>query len=354
MKKTFMVMMITAAMSLSVMAQSNTIKGKIDIAFNSRVQVDGAGNPVPGVKDVYTYDLGVTDLLIFQGKIEHLPTIMMPKVGIEKQSSSLAYDLMLSIRNPKDITQTKAIGKFVGVVPIDKNGVYRYDNGTLRMAVDASGAAAGFESSFRGLAAGKAPKNGSFIAETKKKAETFTRQVQGKTVKIIVTDYDKMIFTDLVLGAGPVKAYPETRVNGEMLFDYERSAWYFRNVSMTYVSAGKTITDKLSGHIKWVESPQRKSNGEGEYQFDVRVNEPEKNNEAAVFQGGDDESAFFSVDNTLTSLTGKAKYKDQMRGETVSASAITVDLVGNGLDKQQIVALTKLIWMVCVVPVNAE
>jgi hypothetical protein len=353
-KTVFAALMVLVMSAMMVSAQSNKVTGRIDGNFASRAQANDDGIPPMGVKDMYIYDLNVTDLLVFQGKIEHLPTILSANLGMEKQASSLNYDILLSIRNPAKPDQKKAIGKFVGGVPIDKKGVYRYDNGTLRMAVDASGAAAGFESKFQGLVAGKAPKGTSLVDKAKQKAETVTRQVQGKTVKIVLTEYDKMTFTDLILGAGPVKAYPETRLNGEMLYDYERSAWYFKGVSMSYVLGGKNITDKLSGHVKWVESPQRKTTGEGEYQFDIRVNEPEKNNEAAVFAGGDDEAAFFSMDSTLAALTGVAKYKDTMRGETVTASAITVDLTGNNLTKQQIVAITKFFWLVCVVPVNAE
>ena len=125
---------------------------------------------------------------------------------------------------------------------------------------------------------------------------------------------------------------------------------------MSYIVGGKTLTDKLTGNIKWVESPNYKTNGEGEYQFDVRVNEPEQpSNETAVFQkAADDEAAFFATDNTLPSLVGTAKYKDQRRGETVASSTVTVDLTGNNLTKVQTVNLFKLIWLTCIVPMNSD
>lgn len=351
-----MVCLLVAASA--AFGQSNTIKGKLDIQFNSRVQQDDNGNPTLGVKDVYTFDLGVTDTLLFQGSVEHLPTILGGGMGSEKQAGTLMYNLNLVMRNPAYPEQKKAVGKFVGGVPIDKKGVYQYGNGTMRMAVDVSGKASGFESAFRGTAAGKPPKGSgsSLIERAKKKAETLTRQVKGKTVRLVVTDYDKMAYPDLVIAAGPVQAaYPETRVTGEMMYDYERSSWYFRNVTMAYTLGGKSITDKLTGNIKWVESPQRKSNGEGQYEFDVRVNEPEQQStEAAVFQPADDEAAFFTPDKTLSCLTGTAKYKDVMRGDTVSSSAVNIELVGNNLSKAQMVYLAKLIWLVNVVPMNAE
>ncbi len=59
--------------------------------------------------------------------------------------------------------------------------------------------------------------------------------VKGQSTVIVVADYDQMIFKDMVLAAGPVaKSNPEMKVNGEMLFDYERSVWFFRNVTITY------------------------------------------------------------------------------------------------------------------------
>lgn len=350
------VFMLLAIAMPAIAADPNAVKGKLGIEFYSRVKVDDSGNPLSGVKDVYTADFQVTDTLIFQGSIEHLPTILSATFGTEKQAGTLMYNLGLLVVNPANPAQKRAIGKLVGGVLIDKKGVYNYDNGTLRIAVDATGRAAGFESYFRGTAAGKPPKSTSLIARVKKQAATLTRQVKGRTVKLVVTDYDIMTFTGFSLAAGPVKTYPETRVDGEMLYDYERSAWYFRGLTMTYAGAdGKVVTDKLTGNIKWVESPQRKTNGEGEYQFDVRFNEPEQQSgETAVFQPVEDEAAFFATDTTLPSLTGTAKYKDQMRGETVTSSVVTIDLAGNKLTKQQIVNAFKLIWLVSIVPMNSE
>jgi hypothetical protein len=355
MKKMMMMVLMGIMLSTTaVFAQSNTVSGKMDIDFQTRVQTDDAGSPLPGVKNIYTIDIMVTDLLNFQGKVEELPGIYSAGLGTEKQAAQINYNLLASIVNPANKLQKKAVGKFVGGVPIDKKGVYQYGRGTFRMAIDSSGAAAGFESKFSGTAAGRPPKTGSFVEKVKKEALTLSKQVKGKTVKIVVTDYDKMVYSDLTLAAGPVKSYPETRVNGEMLFDYERSAWYFNGVTMSYRMNGKDITDRLSGHIKWVEDPQRKSNGQAEYQFDVRVNEPEKSNEAAVFQGGDDEAAFFEADNTLAALVGTAKYKDQLKDGIPLKSAIDLMLTGNNLTKQQIVVLTKLILFVNIVPMSSE
>ncbi len=355
MRKVLMVVLVALLIALPAVAADNTIKGKLDIQFNSRVQTDSGGNPTPGVKDVYTFDVAVVDTLGFQGTIQALPTILTARMGSEKQRASLVYNLNLSVANPANLTQKRTVGKLVGEVQVDKQGTYLFDQGTLRIAVDAAGKATGFESAFRGTAVGKPPKNTSLAEKVKKQAQTLTRQVKGKTVSLIVKDYDIMTLRGLVLAAGPVRSYPETTVNGEMMYDYERSAWYFRNLTMTYQAEGKTVTDKVSGNIKWVESPQRKTNGQGQYEFDVRFNEPEQtSSEAAVFQKADDEAAFFATDTSLPSLTGTAKYVDRFRGETVTSSAVGIDLVGNNLNKTQVVNAFKLIWLVSVVPVNAE
>ncbi len=84
-------------------------------------------------------------------------------------------------------------------------------------------------------------------------------------------------------------------------------------------------------------------------------NEPEKKaGEAAAFAPSDDESAFFETDNSIPSLGGTMKYKDQFSGEVVRSSAVTVALVNNNLTKPQVVNLTKLILIASVVPMNSD
>lgn len=332
-----------------------TVKGKLDIQFETRTKCDDNGKPEFGAMDKYVVDITAADTVSFQGKITRLPTIFSSVLGREQQQGALSYDLGLLIRNPANLAQTRTVGKMVGTVPVDKKGVYQYEKGNLRVAVNAIGKSPSFESAYRGSAAGKPPKNESSLAKAKKQALTITKQVKGKTVKIAVTDYDVMQYSDLILAAGPAQSYPEAKVNGDVIYDYERGVWFFKGATITTQVDGKPVTDKLSGNIRWVESPQRKDNGEGQYEFDVRVNEPEQaNTEAAAFQPAGDEASFFETDSNLSSLTGTMKYKDQMRGESVTASVVNIDLVGNKLNKHQIVALTKLLFLVNVAPMNDE
>ena len=344
------------APAAGAVAKPLTVKGTMDIRFDSRVQVDDAGKPTPGVVDTYKLDIAAADTAVFRGTVKATPGIFGDMTGMMKQQAVLQYAIDLFVRNPANLSDERMIGRLVGGVPIDGKGVYQYGQGTLRIAVDAAGKASGFESAFRGSAVGKPLKSSTALDKLKQQAMTLTRQVQGKTVKLTLSNYDKMLFQGLTMAAGPVKTYPEVNVNGELLYDYERSAWYFNGVQLTYTLDGKPCVDKLSGNIKWVESPNRKSTGEGKYVFDVRVNEKEKSpgGEAAVFAGADDEAAFFSVDNSIAGLTGEAKYKDTFSGDTVTASSVAIDLTGNQLSKVQVINLTKLLWLVSVVPFNAE
>ena len=342
----------------SASAQPNDrITGTLSIDYQTRVRAGDDGTPEAGVKDAYDVNLNVGNKTLMHGSIQYTPTILSKIVGRETQQGQVYYNLAFEVMNPVNATEHRQVGKLVGAVPVDKNGVYLYDSGTLRVAIDAIGKIDAFESKFRGRAAGKPPRDDSALGRARKQALTVYKQVNGKTVALQVTDYDQMAMTNLVLAAGPTQGYPETTVNGDMIYDYDRDAWYFKNASMTYALDGKSTTDKLSGSIRWVESPNRAQNGEGQYEFDVRVNAPDaqKNSEAAAFASAGDESEFFAApDTTAQSLTGVAKYKDTMSGEDVVSSRVAIDLSGNNLTQQQRLALTKLIWLVSVVPMNAE
>ncbi len=354
---------LAAVLALATSAGAQTavpaipkIVGTLNIDFQTR----SGDTPAVGTADIYKVNLAVTDSLVFAGTVKAKPYIAgaLSAVGYGAQGASVDYDIGLQVKNPANPTQTKTVGKFVGAVPIDRKGTYRYQDGTLRIAIDATGRAADFTSTFRGTAAGKAPEGAeSVFDKVAKQKLSISKLVRGEAKQILVTKYDQMGFDGLVLAAGPVRIYPEATVGGSMVYDYDRSAWYFKDVTIAYVVDGKDTTDRISGNIRWIEDPMRASNGKGQYEFDVRVNEPldaKATTEAAVFAPTDDESAFFATDTGIPSLTGTAKYVDTMSGETVRSSKVDVDLTGNGLNKQQTVNLAKLIWLVNIVPMNAE
>lgn len=337
----------------------NGITGTLAIDYQTRVKTDDAGLPQSGVTDTYTLDLSVGTGTLMRGKIYATPTLFSKILGRQTQQGQLKYDVNLLVRNPNNFQQTLSVGKLAGIAPIDSAGVYRYDQGTLRVAIETTGKIEGFQSPFKGSASGKPPVNSSAWSAAAAKASsaiTITKTAQGRTISLKVTDYDIMSMQGLVIGGGPTRSYPSATVNGEMVYDNDRGSWYFRNAGISYSLDGKEITDKLGGSIRWVEDPERATNGKGEYQFDVRLNAPDQQGaEAAAFAAADSESDFFSApDASLQSLTGTAKYRDSMAGETVTNSQVAIDLLGHNLTQQQRLVLAKLIWLVSVIPMNAE
>lgn len=345
------------ALASSAFAQQPTapdifIRGEAAIKFNSRTNTDGDGKPREGVTDKYTLSVNVSNSVLFRGTIEHTPHIS--KVVGTSQLAHLDYTVECDVVNPRNPSQTRNVGRIFGMVPVDDKNVYRFDEGSLKTVVFPVGTAKGFESTFKGIAAGKPPASSAgFLTKLKNEALNVTKLVNGKSIAIAVTKYDRMEFRGHVLGAGPVQIYPDATVNGSMIYDYGRTAWYFENVTIGYVVDGRQFQDKVTGNIRWIEAPNRANSGQGEYQFDVRVNEPSQT-EAAAFTGPADESAFFAVDEGIPALTGTMKYKDTMSGETVTNSAVTIDLKGNKLTKQQAMNLAKLLFFSLVVPLNAE
>lgn len=343
--------------AVSICAQPNPatfINGNIGIRYDTRTQMDGDAVKV-GVTDKYTLNLNISNSAIFRGSIEAKPVIKGSLYGI-KQQGTLTYAIDCDVVNPKNPAQTKNIGKLYGVVPVNEKNVYDFEHGNLKMSILGIGQATGFDSGFKGLAYGKPPvvKDGLF-SKIKKEAMNIGRTVNGKTVTLVVNNYDIMQFQNHVLAAGPVAIYTEVTVNGQVVYDYARSAWYLKDITAEYSQGNVRLRDRLSGNIRWVESPDRKTSGVGEYQFDIRINEPISNEVAAFDNSKADESAFFAEDNSVPGLQGNMKYKDIIvGGETVTASQVQVNLHSNNLSKQQTMYICKLFLLSSIVPLNAE
>ncbi len=334
--KKLLSILIACLFALNIAAQvpdQTFIKGSVLIKFDSRLK-SGAEN----ITDKYTLDLNVSNSALFKGIIEHRPFIK--NTISANQPAQLVYNLETSIVNPKNPAQTKNVGQIIGVVPIDENNLYNFGGGSAKINVFGVGQARGFESKFNGMAQGKPPVKSGFAALK----QDALKLVNSKNAAITVTKYDKMEFQNIVLAAGPVGTYTEVVVSGVFLYDYTRSAWYFTNFTVSYTADGKRIQDSITGDIRWAK---------GAYEFSVKVNEPLPS-ESAVFSAVADEAAFFASDDETPSLTGKCVYKDSESGGKVVASNVTVDLVGNKLTKNQTMVLAKLLFLVAVVPFNAE
>ena len=347
--KKFLILSISLAVALAttVSAQTNPptfIKGDMTIQYNTR-----QATPVAhGVKDTYTVNVNVCNSAQFHGTITDRPQLIEGMFSkAVTQTRLLTYDIAADLVNPKNPTQVKNVGRLFGTVPIGSDGMYHYGQGSLEMDIIPMGQAAGFTSQFKGDVQGK-PLNrpANWLDNVSLSAISLTRVSNGKTTTVILKKYDKMVYSNTELGAGPAQFYTAVTVSGEMLYDYDKNCWFFNNVSLAY--AGHY--DRITGTIRWVEP----SRGSGEYQFDVRVNEPAPSETAAFAAGPADESAFFETDTTIPSLTGTMKYKDTLRGDTTLASAVTIDLKGTNLNKNQVMALCKMIVFSAVVPMNAD
>lgn len=345
---------VVAALATSVSAQTSTnpptfIKGDMSIQYNTRQSTPVA----KGVKDVYTVNVNVCNSAQFHGTITDLPQLIEGWVKKDiTQNRMLSYDIAADLVNPKNPAQVKNVGRLFGNVPISQDGVYHYGQGSLVMDIIPMGQAAGFSSPFKGDVQGK-PLNrpANWLDSVSLSSISLTRVgANGKSTTVVLKKYDKMVYSNTELGAGPAQFYTAVTVSGEMLYDYDKSCWFFNNVGLAY--AGHF--DRITGTIRFVEAVR----GSGEYQFDIRVNEPAPSETAAFASAPADESAFFETDNTIPALTGTMKYKDTLRGSgkdaTTLSSAVTIDLKGNGLTKAQTMALCKMIIFSAVVPMNAD
>lgn len=349
------------ALAQDAITKEDVIAGTMNIDFGTRTTKDTSGDlkegsSAIGAKDKYTFTLRVAETTEFAGEIQRQPNLYTKLINRKKQEAQLFYKINMAVLNPKDLKQKKTVGSWVGTVPIDTaSGAFDLSGGSakesaLRIAVDAVGKASAFTENFGGKLVGKAENKESLAAYT------FKRVVGNKEVKVEVKKSDPIRFDSVSLAKGPSENYPRTSVSGRLDYDYETGNWFTDGIRFRYTLDGKETEDVITGSIKWVEDPDRKSNGKGHYEFNLRFNE-EKNkkagSEAAAFDKMSEEDAFFAVDDSIPCLTGKIVYQDTMSGESVSASKVEYHLNANKLTKQQVMNFFKM-WMLAVGPTNDE
>lgn len=349
------------ALAQDLLTKDDVIAGTMNIDFGTRTTKDTSGDlkegsSAIGAKDKYTFTLRVAETTEFAGEIQRQPNLYTKLINRKKQDAQLFYKINMAVLNPKDLKQKKTVGSWVGTVPIDAaSGAFDLSGGAakesaLRIAVDAVGKASAFTENFGGKLVGKAENKESLAAYT------FKRVVGNKEVKIEVKKSDPIRFDSVSLAKGPSENYPRTSVTGRLDYDYETGNWFTDGIRFRYTLDGKETEDIVTGSIKWVEDPDRKSNGKGHYEFNLRFNE-EKNkkagSEAAAFDKMSEEDAFFAVDDSVPCLTGKIIYQDTMSGDSVTASKVDYHLNANKLSKQQVMNFFKM-WMLAVGPTNDE
>ncbi len=344
------------------MTEDNVIAGTMDITFETRTRLDTSGDlkegsPAKGAKDKYTFALSVAKTTEFAGSVTRQPSLYTKTLQRRQQDAELFYSIDLAVLNPRDLKQKRVVGKWVGTVPIDPaSGAYDLSGGgklkdasPLRIDVNAVGKAPAFRDNFDGRLVGKAANKANLASYT------YKRLVGDKTVEIVVKKSDPMRFENIVLAKGPAEIYPRTIVSGRLDYDYETGNYFADNIRFKYTIDGVDYTDVVTGTIKWIEDPERATNGKGYYDFNLRWNEEQNKGEAAAFENVSGEDAFFAVDNSVPCLTGRITYVDTIPAgsELPTSSKVTYALNANKLSKQQVMNFFKL-WMLAVGPTNDE
>lgn len=320
------------------------ITGTMDIAFNTRMQSnqDDSGNPKKDVQDMYRLSLVVNGTNKFEGTIARQGRIKQFKIRTIQQPR---YDYRINI----SVGNHGVVGQWVGPMTVDeKSGAFQLggdENRALRIIVDKGQS---FTAIFDGVFYGK--------AEDKSKLswESITRTINGKQVeKKYQSDPIRFDGTRLAKGPNPSK-YPDTFVSGSLDYDRETANYYAKN--LTFRSSTSDKPDVVTGSIKWVEDANRKANGKGRYEFNLRFNEEAnkpKQSDDQAFAGKSDDDLFFAVDNAIPTLQGTIDYIDQMQGDSVTSSKVEYHLVGNKLSEQQVMEFAKM-WLLSVGPTNDE
>ena len=342
------------------------IKGEMSAKFNTRTDTDRSGkvppgSPALGAKDIYNVNLEINNSVLVHGSIERQPWLPTARLGTTAQAGQLAYDLKFSLRNPAKPEEKVTLGGWLGAMSLDGDGVFRLASppeglGPMRIATDSVGRVVGFVSNFDGKIEGRVPEQaglwGLASRASKKIEKTYVRYVDGKVVAHTVKGADPMHFDGVTLAKGPLAAYPDTRASGSIDYDAEAGIWHV-DFGATYNADGKVFADRYSGTIRWNEHPNRKANGLGFYDVNVRLNEKEVGEAAAFSQSDSAEEAFFAADNRVPGFTGKIEYVDTFRGDKVTASRITWNVDANQASKIQTLNFAKVLLLM-VGPFNDE
>jgi hypothetical protein len=344
----------------ATLTQADAITGTVTIDFGTRTQLDTSGQalpgtPAPGAKDVYTLDLTVLGTTALRGTLERQPWLMNPATGRALQPASLRFDLALAASDPAKPGETRAVAKWTGTVPVDDDGVYLLEGGKeagggLRVV---AGEAGGAEHPFTGRLAGKPPVKNWFLPRPR----TFTRMVEGREVSVQVRGTDPMELKEVVLPAGAVGDDPRALVSGRLELDYTGGSWFTDGLRLRHAADGAEVEDVVRGSIRWVPDPERKENGKGRYEVNLRFNEARQ---GLAVQGpgapgaNAGAEAFFAPDPAVPSLTGTLELTDTLAPDgRVATSQVVYRLNANHLTRAQVLSLFKL-WVLAVAPSNDD
>jgi len=110
------------------------------------------------------------------------------------------------------------------------------------------------------------------------------------------------------------------------------------------------VNDRYSGTIRWTEDPDRKANGKGKYDVNVRLNEkPASEADAFAASGKSGEADFFSADAAVPGFTGTIAYVDKFlpgSDETTIASDVAYNVDANQASKIQAMDFAKILLLI--------
>jgi hypothetical protein len=291
--------------------QDNFIKGTLAVAWETRLPQNRDGDyPKIDITDNYVYDVTV-GTTFYKGAVKCRPYIFSKHLGRVLQVGDCKYDVNVGVINPNNPTQTKTVGKIVGNYAIDQNGQVNLADTPVRMEVQTIGQAKGFTSKYAGMFNGKPPKAETTIsklrAEAVKKTATVTRMMGEKSITVNLGNVDPVTFQNTVLPSGPSGNYPETTVNGQLIYSYDTDNW-FPQLTLSQGDA----KDTLGGGIKWVEE----NKGVARYELNVILNEGKgaTANEASAFADAKGEDAFFASDPSLSLINGIIGFRTAVGG----------------------------------------
>lgn len=349
---------------VSAQAQSQALKeipadkarltGAMTVDYNSR-----SARSTSGTDQYEIADLSVADLMILKGSVQRTP------------GKSLVYSVKFDVVNPSNPSQiARDVAILRGDLQIDSSGRYIPDLGRLRIdVVKGNQTSSPFGGSIQGRAVTRWWEIGEQFRKAQKEAtKIYSRVVDGKTVSIQVKNPDPLRFERLQLAAGPFSFLPETRVTGNLDYDYELGNWLTdaNGVSFAYAVADRSFTDRVTGSIRYVEETGnftdkagKKKPYTGFYEYNLRFNEQPVNNDQSFFDANaaqaQSDAFFSSADQSKPGLYGRVYYNDsedacrRVKGEDgkdtcvgPTRSEVTWDLKAEKLTYAQLANWVKL------------
>ncbi|ABS69676.1 hypothetical protein [Xanthobacter versatilis] len=335
-------------------ADKAKLTGAMTVDYNSR-----SARSTSGIDLYEISDLSVADLMILKGTVQRTP------------GKSLVYSVKFDVLNPSNPSQiAREVAILRGDLQIDNSGRYIPDAGRLRIdVVKGNQSTSAFGGSIQGRNVVRWWEVGEQIRKAQKEAtKIYSRVVDGKTVSIQVKNPDPLRFERTQLAAGPFSFLPETRVSGNLDYDYELGNWLTdaNGVSFSYAVADRSFTDRVSGSIRFVEEngtfsdkAGKKKPYTGYYEYNLRWNEQPANTDQSFFDAGAAQAqsdAFFSAaDQSKPGLYGRVYYNDsedacrRVKGEDgkdkcvgPTRSEVTWDLKAEKLTYAQLANWVKL------------